>query len=101
MAVQKITSLTIPGTHDSATMNADANAVSRTQSLTVAEQLYAGVRYFDIRLKMSGDDFFSAYSVAYNRKSCGLFTEKLTADISSPTSKRFLKTIRRKPCLCF
>lgn len=34
---RKITALSIPGTHDSATVNADANAVSKTQSLTVTE----------------------------------------------------------------
>ncbi|MGN1194936.1 MAG: phosphatidylinositol-specific phospholipase C domain-containing protein [Acutalibacteraceae bacterium] len=88
---KKITAITIPGTHDSATVNADANAVSRTQSLTIAEQLYAGVRYFDIRLKMSGDTFFSVHSVVYNRKNCGLFTEKLTADDIIADFKAFLE----------
>ena len=77
---KRITAINIPGTHDSATVNADTNTVSRTQSLSIAGQLYAGARYFDIRLKKSGKSFYYVHSVVYNRKDVGLFGEKLTAD---------------------
>lgn len=87
----KITAINIPGTHDSATANADANAVSKTQSLSITGQLYAGVRYFDIRLKKSGNQFYSVHSVVYNRKDVGLFGEKLTADDIIADFKAFLE----------
>ncbi|PLR23293.1 hypothetical protein SGCZBJ_16115 [Caulobacter zeae] len=41
--------LTLPGAHDAGTA-ADIIDLSRCQDLTIAEQLDAGVRYFDIRL---------------------------------------------------
>ena len=88
---KRITALTVPGTHDSATANADLNAVSKTQSLSITGQLYAGVRYFDIRLKKSGDTFYSVHSIVYNRKSVGLSAEKLTADDIVADFRAFLE----------
>ncbi len=46
--VTKLNMLTIPGTHDAATSNT-MTGTTRTQTLTIAEQLEAGVRAFDFR----------------------------------------------------
>jgi hypothetical protein len=48
---KRLDQLTIPGTHDSATW--DLSAPSRCQYLTLEEQLYLGIRYFDIRVDTS------------------------------------------------
>lgn len=47
--------LTIPGTHDSGASYAGLLGVGQCQSLSIADQLACGVRYFDIRLKLKGD----------------------------------------------
>ena len=52
-----IAELSIPGTHDSGARFDLAPGVSKTQDLTIAEQLDAGVRYFDIRCRHVGDQF--------------------------------------------
>lgn len=44
-----ISSLTIPGTHDSGTKKA-GTGYATCQHFTIEEQLYAGIRFFDIRL---------------------------------------------------
>lgn len=44
-----ISSLTIPGTHDSGTKKA-GTGYSMCQHFTIEEQLYAGIRFFDVRL---------------------------------------------------
>lgn len=44
----KFNMLTLPGSHDSATSGVSTD-ISQTQSLTIAEQLAAGVRAFDFR----------------------------------------------------
>ncbi len=44
-----IVSLSIPGTHDSGTKLA-GGALSNCQHFTIEEQLYAGIRYLDVRL---------------------------------------------------
>ncbi len=54
-----IAELSIPGSHDSGAMfdlyeGAD---VAKTQTLTIAEQLTAGVRYFDVRCRHLQDQF--------------------------------------------
>lgn len=96
---KKITAITVPGTHDSATANADFNSASRTQSLSVTGQLYAGVRYFDIRLKLSKGTFYSVHSLAYNRKSLGPNGEKITADDIIADFKAFLESNPRETVL--
>ncbi|MBQ8209487.1 MAG: hypothetical protein IJZ35_02755 [Clostridia bacterium] len=76
----KITGINIPATHDSAACFASFSLISRTQSLTVAEQLNAGVRFFDFRFSLENGEFFAKHGIANCKKSKGLFAPKLTAD---------------------
>lgn len=53
----KLSELTIPGTHDSCAYQMTgllkvASAVARTQSWCLYDQMRAGIRYFDIRLRL-------------------------------------------------
>lgn len=57
-----LTSLTIPGTHDSGALYSIADVAGKCQSLSVAEQLKAGVRFFDIRLQLRGDTLAVVHS---------------------------------------
>ncbi|AQS36889.1 phosphatidylinositol-specific phospholipase C-like protein,putative carbohydrate-binding protein [Shewanella psychrophila] len=45
----KITRISIPGTHDTASRH--YGDITKNQTLTIRQQLDAGIRYFDIRLK--------------------------------------------------
>ena len=48
-------SITLPGTHDSgATKDMIISGTAKCQTLSIADQLKAGVRYFDIRLRRVG-----------------------------------------------
>lgn len=50
--------LSIPGTHESAALYEPLNSgTAKCQNLTLAEQLAAGVRYFDIRCRHINDGF--------------------------------------------
>ena len=49
----KISEMTIPGTHDSCALFGICCA--RTQTWTLVEQMKAGIRYFDIRLRRIND----------------------------------------------
>jgi 1-phosphatidylinositol phosphodiesterase len=55
-----LASLSIPGTHDSAALYEPAPGTAKCQNLTLAEQVAAGVRYFDIRCRHL-DDMFAIY----------------------------------------
>ena len=52
-----LAALTIPGTHDSSAMHEPAMGIAKTQTLTFAEQLTAGIRYFDVRCRNFDDQF--------------------------------------------
>jgi 1-phosphatidylinositol phosphodiesterase len=52
-----LAALSIPGTHDSGALFEPAPAIAKCQDLTIAEQLAAGVRFFDIRCRHYMDAF--------------------------------------------
>jgi 1-phosphatidylinositol phosphodiesterase len=52
-----ISELTLPGTHDAGAIHEPAAGIAKTQTLTFAEQLTAGVRYFDVRCRNFNDRF--------------------------------------------
>lgn len=58
-----LTDITMPGTHDSGTRNVDLPAWSKTQTLSITEQLNIGVRYFDLRLEHVSDVYYNAQIV--------------------------------------
>lgn len=70
----------MPGTHDSACCNIDFSFISKTQNLTVTQQLNIGVRYFDFRFKYKKSKFIANHSICYCRKKPGFWNEVLTAD---------------------
>lgn len=77
---KKITAINMPGTHDSACRFMDFGFISQTQTLSVTQQLEAGVRYFDFRFKLVCDTFLANHSICYCRKKKGFWNEILTCD---------------------
>lgn len=76
----KITGINMPGTHDSACRYVDFGFISQTQTLSVTEQLCAGVRYFDFRFKLVGDKLLANHSICYCRNKKGFWNQILTAE---------------------
>ena len=58
-----ISDISMPGTHDSGTQNVDLPIWSKTQNLSISEQLNIGVRYFDLRLEHVQDVYYNAQIV--------------------------------------
>ncbi len=54
---RSLTALSIPGTHDSGARFEPSPGLAKTQELTIAQQLGAGVRYLDIRCRHVDDQF--------------------------------------------
>ncbi len=52
-----LTALTIPGTHESCARHEPVPGTAQCQTLSLAEQLAAGVRYFDVRCRHFNDTF--------------------------------------------
>ncbi len=62
-----INELSIPGTHDSGALYSIADVAGKCQSLSIEDQLYIGVRFLDIRLKLVEDDFRIVHSFVDQR----------------------------------
>ena len=74
--------LTIPGTHDSGAARSDfIGKFGQCQSLSIADQLTVGVRFFDIRLKLK-DDSLDVYH--------GFIDQNLTFDSVRAACRDFL-----------
>lgn len=86
-----ITKINMPGTHDSAACFVAFSFISRTQKLSVPEQLEAGVRYFDFRFNLKDDKFYASHSIAKCKTKKGLFAPKMTADDVVAYCTDFLK----------
>jgi 1-phosphatidylinositol phosphodiesterase len=52
-----LTELSIPGSHDSGAMFEPYPGIAMAQKLTIADQLTAGIRYFDLRCRDVDDQF--------------------------------------------
>ncbi len=68
---KKLSELTIPGTHDSCTYTLKngepATPITRTQHLTLEEQLNAGIRFLDIRCRHIENAFAIHHGAVYLR----------------------------------
>ena len=51
-----ITSISIPGSHDSGALHSIGDLSGKCQDLSISEQLKAGARYFDIRLQLRNNE---------------------------------------------
>lgn len=61
--------LSIPGTHDSGARYSIADAAGKCQTLSIADQLDIGVRFFDIRLQLVGDNLRIVHSFVDQKQS--------------------------------
>lgn len=69
--------ITIPGTHDTASFF--GGDMTQTQSLSVTQQLNAGIRFFDIRIKHEGNKFHIYHGIAYQHQDF----DKVMTDITN------------------
>ncbi len=60
-----LSTLTIPGTHDSGARIEPVSGTAKTQNLTIAQQLDAGVRFLDIRCRHYQDAFTIHHGAIY------------------------------------
>jgi 1-phosphatidylinositol phosphodiesterase len=61
----RLSQITIPGTHNSAALKEPVSGTAKCQNLSIAGQLAAGVRYFDIRCRHIRDSFAIHHGPVY------------------------------------
>ncbi len=85
-----VNKIRIIGTHDSAACYSSFSLISKTQRLTLMEQLNVGARYFDFRFKFSDNVFYAMHGIARCRVGKSPFSERMTADYAVACCKDFL-----------
>ena len=87
--------ISIPGTHDS---GADQLPIifSQTQTMTVSEQLYSGVRYFDIRCRHFNDDFAIHHGAFYMGKNFNSIMNQVTGFLQLFPTETVLMRIKEE-----
>lgn len=76
----KLSALSIPGTHDSATQYVSLSPIFQCQDTAIKTQLENGYRYLDIRLVLKNDDLILKHNFAKCRKDKSIFSTSLTLD---------------------
>ena len=86
----KLTEINMPGTHDSCTQYVNASIISRTQTLSISQQLQIGVRYFDMRFEKVENGFIAVHGAANCKVDGSVFADDLTASQVIADCKAFL-----------
>lgn len=76
----KLSELSIPGTHDSATQYLSLSPIFQCQDTDIQTQLENVYRYLDIRLVLKNDNLILKHNFDKCRKDKSLFSRPLTLD---------------------
>ena len=87
--------LSIPGTHDSASTGYGGDAV-QTQSLTISQQLTAGIRYLDFRCRLFDGSLQLHHGVVWLHKSCASGVADVAAFLRKHPSETVLIKVQQE-----
>ena len=76
----KLSALSIPGTHDSATQYVSLSSIFQCQDTAIKTQLENGYRYLDIRLVIDGQDLILKHNFAKCKNNNSFFSKPLSLD---------------------
>lgn len=76
----KLSAMSIPGTHHSATQYVSLSPIFQCQDTDIKTQLENGYRYLDIRLVLKNDNLILKHNFAKCKKERSIFSTPLTLD---------------------
>lgn len=88
---RELNKISIPGTHDTASFY--GGDMTQTQSLSVAEQLNAGIRFLDIRIWHDGTKFHIYHGIAYQHQDFGQIMKDVTNFLNTNPSEVVLMRV--------
>lgn len=93
---RRLNTLSIPGTHDSGAIYSIADVYGKCQSLPVSEQLSAGVRYLDIRLRLVDDGLFVYHGFAEQKTEFSRLLYEIASFLRENTSEFLLVSLKEE-----
>ncbi len=90
----KLTELSIPGTHDSGARHSIADVAGKCQDMSIADQLASGVRFLDIRLKLSNNELVVVHDFVDQDLAFDDVIEDLVSFIKNQDSETVLISIK-------
>lgn len=91
-----LAALSIPGTHDSAARFEPQAGLAKTQDLTIAEQLAAGVRFLDLRCRHVSDGFLLYHGAIDQNQTFEELLATLEAFLAAHPTETILASIKEE-----
>jgi 1-phosphatidylinositol phosphodiesterase len=93
---RSLTELSIPGTHDSGARFEPLAGLAKTQDLTIAEQLDAGVRYLDVRCRHFEDAFLIYHGAIDQNQTYDEVLATLYAFLDAHPSETIIASVKQE-----
>ncbi len=91
-----ITSLSIPGSHDSGALHSIADLAGKCQDLSIYEQLQTGVRFFDIRLKQDNNALKVVHGFVDQKLSFSSVLKDFSSFLTAHPSEGLIVSIKKE-----
>lgn len=91
-----VTSLSIPGTHDSGATHSIFDVAGKCQDISISEQLAIGVRFFDLRLKMVNNKFVIVHSFVDQRLTFERVLKDMAEFVANNQSEFLIVSIKKE-----
>jgi 1-phosphatidylinositol phosphodiesterase len=93
---KQLSELSIPGTHESAALFEPIAGTAKCQTLTLAQQLEAGVRYFDIRCRHFEDGFAIYHGPIDEQQTFGQVLDTFSAFLDDHPTETVIMSIKEE-----
>ena len=92
----RLGSFSIPGTHDTCALHETVPNTARCQSMSLAEQLNAGLRYLDIRCRHMKDRFVIYHGIEYQHFSFEQVLETVNSFLDAHPSETIILSVNEE-----
>lgn len=93
---KRVSEFSIPGTHDSGARNEPVSGTAKCQTLTIADQLTAGVRFLDVRCRHLNDAFVIHHGSVYQNINFDDVINATTAFLDANPSETVIMSVKEE-----
>ncbi len=91
-----LTSMSIPGSHDSGSFHSIGDVSGKCQDLSISEQLKAGIRFFDIRLQLRNDELKVIHGIVDQKLDFSSVLNDFESFLSSYPSEGLIVSVKKE-----